>query len=533
MFRRRSLGFVLAGCLATCAAAPESLAGEIVLHARSRVETAPGSGEFRTVEKRLTWDAAQTAIVVCDMWDHHWCQGAERRVGAMAPHMNEVLHAARKLGVQIVHCPSSCLKPYEGAPQRKLAQQAPPVKTTIPLEKWVALTKGREAPLPIDDSDNGCDCLPRCKHGAPWTKQIETLDIESGDAITDSAEAFYLMRQKGLKNVIVMGVHANICVLGRPFSIRQLVNQGQNVVLMRDLTDSMYNPRKRPYVDHFRGTELVVEHVEKYWCPTVTSSDFTGRPAFSWKEDERPHAAFVVGEDEYETKDTLPAFAEQELAMRGFRCTFLHANPDDPHDFPGLDGLESADLLVLSVRRRAPKADQLERIRRYAATGKPIVALRTTSHAFALRPDQAVPAGHAVWPEFDAQVLGGNYQGHHNNKELTDPKTFVRVDAKEPGHAILQGVPTEETYVRSWLYKTSPLAPTATPLMTGRVEGRQPEEPVAWTNVQNGGRVFYTSLGHPDDFKLPLFRRLLLNGCFWAIGREVPNYPEAPAEAGK
>ena len=91
----------------------------------------------------------------------------------------------------------------------------------------------------------------------------------------------------GLDNVIVMGVHANMCVLGRPFSIRQMVAQGKNVLLMRDMTDTMYNSEMRPFVNHFRGTDLVVEHVEKYWCPTVLSTDLVGGKPFRFADDKR------------------------------------------------------------------------------------------------------------------------------------------------------------------------------------------------------------------------------------------------------
>ncbi len=66
-----------------------------------------------------------------------------------------------------------------------------------------------------------------------------------------------------------------MCVLGRPFGIRQLRKLGMNVVLVRDLTDAMYNPRRAPYVSHARGTELVVEHIEKHWCPSIVSDDLT------------------------------------------------------------------------------------------------------------------------------------------------------------------------------------------------------------------------------------------------------------------
>ena len=168
---------------------------------------------------------------------------------------------------------------------RKLAQQAPKVETKIPLQRWCYIDSKNEAPLPVDDSDGGCDCEPQCKTRTAWKRQIATIEIKEGDAITDNAEAYYLMKQRGVKNVIVMGVHLNMCVLGRPFSIRQMIYQDQNVVLMRDLTDTMYNPRMSPFVSHFSGNRLVTQHVERHWAPTITSSDFTGKPEFKFKND--------------------------------------------------------------------------------------------------------------------------------------------------------------------------------------------------------------------------------------------------------
>ena len=79
-----------------------------------------------------------------------------------------------------------------------------------------------------------------------------------------------LLESRGINNVIVLGVHTNMCVLGRPFGLRQLAKNGKNVVLMRDMTDTMYNPARAPFVSHFRGTELIIEHVERYVCPTIT-----------------------------------------------------------------------------------------------------------------------------------------------------------------------------------------------------------------------------------------------------------------------
>ncbi len=131
----------------------------------------------------------------------------------------------------------------------------------------MARSVAEEPSADLIDSDGGCDCNPPCKQGSPWTHEIDTLKIESPDAITDSAEAVYLMKERGIENVIVMGVHANMCVLGRLFAIRQLVQQGFHVVLMRDLTDTMYNSRSAPYVSHFTGTDLVVRAHRKALVP--------------------------------------------------------------------------------------------------------------------------------------------------------------------------------------------------------------------------------------------------------------------------
>lgn len=255
------------------------------LHARDRVKDSAGKDAVRT--KVLTWDPKQTAIIICDMWDDHYCINAAARVGEMAPHLNETITVARQQGVLIIHCPSGCMDVYKDTPQRKLAQQAPPVKTKVPLKNWCYIDPAHEPPLPIEDSDPCDDENPREKKRF-YNKQHDAIKIAAGDAVTDSAEAYYLMQQKGIKNAIIMGVHTNMCVLGRPFGIRQLVYQGMNVVLMRDLTDAMYNPKQKPHVSHFRGVELVIEHIERNWCPTVTSTDVTGKTAFRFKEDDAP-----------------------------------------------------------------------------------------------------------------------------------------------------------------------------------------------------------------------------------------------------
>ena len=511
----RPLKALLVLALAGTVAAQEDT---LTLTQRQRVETSKGSGLWHASTKRVRWNPAETAIVVCDMWATHWCKGATNRVAQMAPRMNEVISAARKKGVLIVHCPSGGLGFYANTVQRELAQDAPKAKALVSLQRWCHLDKKREEALPIDDSDGGCDCDPPCKgkHKNRMDRhQIAQIKIEPGDAITDSAEAYHLMEQKGIKNVIVMGVHTNMCVLGRPFSIRQLTYQGKNVMLMRDMTDTMYNSRKAPFVSHFTGTDLVVEHIEKYWGPTITSVDLVGGREFRFEQDTRPHLVIVVAESEYKTKETLPEFALKELGKE-FRVSFVHANEKDRNDLPGIEILKEADLALFSVRRRTPPARQLDVIRKFVADGKPLVAIRTSSHAFALRKSRP-PAGHEQWKEFDNEILGGNYNNHYGNKLAAQ----VRIAAGAEDHPILTGVPSGDWSVRSSLYKASPLGKRTTLLMTGRVEGQSPE-PVAWTNARgDGGRVFYTSLGHPEDFKIEAFRRLLKNGISWAAGLPI------------
>jgi len=292
MLIARAARFQVAGLAVTCltivslGSAPADNK-PLVFQARHRVEDTKDASRFHVVTDAVSWDPAHTALVICDMWDRHWCKSATRRVAEMAPRINDFANALRARGVLIIHCPSETMDYYKNTPGRKLAQAAPKVPTAVPLQGWCALAGGREPPLPIDDSDGGCPDDPPCKQYRAWSHEIDSIEIRDGDAITDSAEAFYLMKQRGITNVLVVGVHENMCVLGRPFSIRQMVTQGQNVLLVRDLTDTMYNPKMSPRVDHFTGTDLVAEHIEKYWCPSIASNQVLGGEPFRFAEDPR------------------------------------------------------------------------------------------------------------------------------------------------------------------------------------------------------------------------------------------------------
>jgi nicotinamidase-related amidase/type 1 glutamine amidotransferase len=484
----------------------------LTLHLRKRVETKHGSGRFHAVTETVAWDPAKTAIIVCDMWNEHWCKGATRRVAEMAPRMNDVLTAARKQGVLIIHCPSDTMKFYAGTPQRQLAQRAAHVSTKAPLNRSCGLNKNREGHLPIDDSDGGCDCNPPCKQGSPWTHEIDTLHIAPSDAITDSTEAVYLMHERGIENAIVMGVHTNMCVLGRPFSIRQLVYQGMNVVLMRDMTDTMYSSRSAPFVSHFTGTDLVVEHIEKHWCPTITSADVLGGREFRFKDDLRPTVAMLIAEPEYKTIRTLPEFAAKELG-KDFRVNLILGSETDRADMPGFEAIKDADVLLVSVRRRALNPEPMKLLHDWVSQGKPVVGIRTACHAFSLRGKEAKPPLE-TWETWDPEVFGGHYVGHMGK----DVKTEIRPVAEAASHPILKDVDVAALVGNGALYRVKPLAKGTQPLLMGTIPDK-PSEPIAWTfRRADGGKSFYTSLGHPDDFAEPAFRKLLVNALRWATG---------------
>jgi nicotinamidase-related amidase len=207
----------------------------------------------------------KTAILITDMWDKHWCRGATERVGQIAVRMEPLLEKARGAGVLIIHAPSETMDFYGGSEGRRLAQSAPhvdPSEAAAPLH---------DPPLPIDDSNGGCDTPGDTEHRA-WSRETPLLTIAPGDVISDSGTEIYnVLRQRGIGTVFYMGVHANMCILNRTFGIRQLARWGIHCILVRDLTDAMYEPSSRPFVSHAAGTELVIQYIEQYWAPTVTS----------------------------------------------------------------------------------------------------------------------------------------------------------------------------------------------------------------------------------------------------------------------
>ena len=299
MFPQRFFRFLILPLLAAMALIASVHAAPLTLSARSRELGKDGS--YLIVTKELTWEPKQTVLIICDMWDAHHCLNAVRREEEMVPSMNRLVEKLRDQGVFIIHAPSECMAAYKDHPGRKLAQAAPKAKT-LPADigKWCDKIPAEEkGKYPIDQTDGGEDDDP-AEHAAwaaslkakglnpkaPWKAQHAGIKIHDGDAISDSGvEIWNLLEQRGINNVVLVGVHLNMCVLGRPFGLRQMVKNGKNALLIRDMTDTMYNPKSAPFVSHFRGTELIVEHVEKFVCPTITSDQLIGGKMFRFKGD--------------------------------------------------------------------------------------------------------------------------------------------------------------------------------------------------------------------------------------------------------
>ena len=200
---------------------------------------------------------------------------------------------------------------------------------------------------------------------------------------------------------------------------------------------------------------------------------------------------------EYESDKSLSEFQKYLEGKYNIVCHRAFGK-DKGEGLPGLDSLATSDLMVVFTRRvKLPQA-QLEQLQKYIASGKPIIGLRTASHAF------------DNYRDFDREVLGGGYKGHYTNSQVQ-----VQLVVAQKQHPVLAGV---APFTSRKLYKNPTHADNDTILLEGTIPDHK--EPLAWVREHNGGRVFYTSLGVQEDFQQESFRRLLVNAIFWTTGRE-------------
>lgn len=244
------------------------------------------------------------------------------------------------------------------------------------------------------------------------------------------------------------------------------------------------------------------------------------------KAQRKPHVVFVTGDCEYRSEITMPMIARILEKRHGMRSSVCYAvdertgqkAPKYLKNLDGLQSLQTADVAVLFLRYRQLPAQQLQAILDYVHSGRPIVGLRTCTHAFRYE-----GGPEARWNDsFGMDVFGQRWIRHHGHDTSTDVWVALA------DHPAMRGV-SAEFHVRSWLYDVLPLRGACVPLALGAaVRGEKAgglrfgtPNPVAWTKSDRGTRVFFTTLGHPKDFEEEVTRRLLVNGIYWALGREA------------
>lgn len=256
----------------------------------------------------------------------------------------------------------------------------------------------------------------------------------------------------------------------------------------------------------------------------------------------------VSGDEEYRSEECLPQLGKILAKHHGFTCTVLFAidpktgdiNPDESSNIPGLEALETADLMIIATRFRALPPDQMKRVVDYVESGRPVIGLRTATHAFNLPADHPYAKwswSHAETQGFGRQVLGETWQTHHGNHGSESTRGILAPGQKQ--HPILTGLKDGDVWGPTDVYGVRlPLPGDSQPLVLGQVvagmkfddppvagEKNEPMMPVAWTKTYKGSagkaaKVFATTMGAATDLENAGVRRLLVNAVYWTLGLE-------------
>jgi type 1 glutamine amidotransferase len=263
------------------------------------------------------------------------------------------------------------------------------------------------------------------------------------------------------------------------------------------------------------------------------------------------HIVFVTGEESYRSEESMPLMA-RILSKHGFRCTVLFAidpkdgtiNPMVKDNIPGLEALETADLMVAFLRWRELPDDQMKRIVDYAESGKPIVGIRNATHPFRYAKRQDSPYAKYDFGSKDPQggwgrvVLGETWVSHYGKNLVESTRCDPAEGAAE--HPILKGIP-KGFWIPDDVYGIGTLHGDSKPILLGQpLAAWKPDAPptdkkpipIAWTKTYTGAagkasRIFTSTMGHGDAFKEEPFRRLIANACYWAMGLEDKIDPKS------
>ncbi len=270
------------------------------------------------------------------------------------------------------------------------------------------------------------------------------------------------------------------------------------------------------------------------------------------------HVVLVAGDEEYRSEEALPQLGRILAQHHGFRCTVLFAqhpetgliDPERRDHIPGLEALDAADMLVLFTRFRQLPDDDMRRIVAYVEAGKPVLGIRTATHAFAYEKDSKSPYARwswdsAEWPGgFGQQVLGETWVSHHGKHGSESTRGVIPDAARE--HPILRGV--SDVWGTTDVYGIRELPKDAVVLLEGSIlsgmeptskpvedERNAPRMPITWVRERelDGGkhqRVIGTTIGASIDLRSHDLRRLLVNACYWGMGLEEKIGPTSRAD---
>lgn len=256
------------------------------------------------------------------------------------------------------------------------------------------------------------------------------------------------------------------------------------------------------------------------------------------------HIVLLSGDEEYRSEEALPQLGKILAVHHGFKCTVLFSvdpktgeiNPNESTNLPGLEALKSADLMIIAYRFRKPKPEDMQHIVDYLDAGKPVLGMRTATHAFNIDDGPFKKYSHSFGGAdykqgFGKQVLGETWVAHHGGHGSESTRGIIAPEAKD--HPILRGIKDGDVWGPTDVYTVNlPLPGDSKPLVLGQVvkgmkfddpplEGKKndPMMPVAWTKTYGDkhGRAFTTTMGAATDLTAEGTRRMLVNAVYWCV----------------
>ncbi len=260
------------------------------------------------------------------------------------------------------------------------------------------------------------------------------------------------------------------------------------------------------------------------------------------------HIVFLAGDHEYRSEESLPALARILAKHHGFKCTVLfnidHQSGEivaGNSNMPGMEALDTADLAVVFLRFQDFPRQQMQFFDSYLQRGGPVVGMRTSTHAFKLTAGSPFPKysydykGNDYELGFGHQVLGQTWVGHYGKNHVQSTRITIIEDKKS--HPILRGV--KDVWVQAGGYVGKPVDGEIL-TMAQPLDGMTPESPAdvtkppmpsEWTRTYQSstgkiGRVFTSLYGTPEDLLNEGYRRMMVNGCLWALGMDGSIKPD-------